>query len=58
MGQRQDAEIGGQAVNGCFFTNHYSAEEKRPEVQVFVEALRKSIAAELPIRWLFWATIP
>lgn len=32
------AEIGGDSINGCFFTNHYSAEDTRPEVQQFVKA--------------------
>src|SRR5262249_42360302 len=30
------AEIGGTAVEGVYFTNHYSAEDQRPEVQKFV----------------------
>lgn len=34
------AEIGGDAINGCYFTNHYSAEDTRPEVQKFVEAYK------------------
>ena len=31
-------EIGGEAVEGCFFSNHYSTEDPRPEVQNFVRA--------------------
>lgn len=34
------AEIGGDAINGCYFTNHYSAEDPRPEVQAFVSAYK------------------
>lgn len=30
------AEIGGEAVNGSFFSNHYSAEDKSPVVQKFI----------------------
>lgn len=29
-------EIGGKAVNGCYFSNHYHHEDQRPEVQKFV----------------------
>jgi branched-chain amino acid transport system substrate-binding protein len=36
----QTVRIGKDAVNGCYFTNHYSAEEKRPEVQAFVSAYK------------------
>lgn len=32
--------IGGSAVNGCYFTNHYSPDEDRPEVQKFVQAYK------------------
>ncbi|HEV2293281.1 MAG TPA: ABC transporter substrate-binding protein [Tepidisphaeraceae bacterium] len=34
-------EIGGDAINGNYFTNHYSPEEDRPEVKTFVEGYRK-----------------
>lgn len=30
------AEIGGQAIEGSYYTNHYSHEQNRPEVQTFV----------------------
>src|ERR1039458_8298111 len=33
-------EIGRDAVNGCYFTNHYSPDEDRPEVKAFVSAYR------------------
>jgi len=35
------AEIGGEAIEGSYFTNHYAPDEKRPEVQEFVEKYRK-----------------
>lgn len=33
-------EIGRDAVNGCYFTNHYSPEEDRPEVKKFVDGFK------------------
>jgi branched-chain amino acid transport system substrate-binding protein len=42
------AEIGRDAVNGCYFSNHYSAEEKRPEVKQFVEAYRAKYGGKTP----------
>jgi branched-chain amino acid transport system substrate-binding protein len=33
-------EIGGAAINGCFFSNHYSPDEQRPEVKQFVSAYK------------------
>lgn len=30
-------EIGGPAIEGAYYSNHYSHEEQRPEVQVFVK---------------------
>jgi len=37
---QKTAEIGGTAVNGCYFTNHYSEEDPRPEVQAFITAYK------------------
>ncbi|MDI6860832.1 MAG: ABC transporter substrate-binding protein [Caldisericia bacterium] len=34
-------EIGGQAVEGGFFTNHFSKDDQRPEVQEFVKKYRE-----------------
>jgi branched-chain amino acid transport system substrate-binding protein len=31
------AEIGGAAIDGAYYSNHYSHEEQRPEVQTFVQ---------------------
>jgi branched-chain amino acid transport system substrate-binding protein len=41
-------EVGGDAVNGCYFTNHYSPDEKRPEVQAFVAAYKKKYNGKTP----------
>ena len=40
------AEIGGTAIEGCFFTNHYSAEDTRPVVQEFVKNYKTKYGAE------------
>jgi len=34
-------EIGGASVNGCFFTNHYAADDPNPMVQGFIEKFKK-----------------
>ncbi len=41
-------EIGGPAVNGCFFTNHYSPDEDRPAVKKFVESYKKEYSGKMP----------
>lgn len=41
-------EIGRDAVNGCYFTNHYSPDEDRPEVKRFVEAYKKKYDGKTP----------
>jgi branched-chain amino acid transport system substrate-binding protein len=33
-------KVGKDALNGCYFSNHYSPDEKRPEVQAFVGAYK------------------
>jgi len=33
-------EIGGAAVNGCYFSNHYAADDPNPVVQKFIEKFR------------------
>jgi len=35
------AEIGGDALEGCFYSNHYSSQETRPIVKEFVEKYQK-----------------
>ena len=39
-------EIGGEAVEGSYFSNHYSAEDPSPRVRQFVEAYRKRYRAD------------
>jgi branched-chain amino acid transport system substrate-binding protein len=39
-------EIGGAAVEGCFFTNHYAADDTRPVVQDFVKKYKAKFGAE------------
>jgi branched-chain amino acid transport system substrate-binding protein len=41
-------EIGRDAVNGCYFTNHYSPDEDRPEVKAFVDAYKKKYNGKTP----------
>jgi branched-chain amino acid transport system substrate-binding protein len=41
-------EIGGETVNDNYFTNHYSTEEQRPEVQKFVADYRKKYNGKTP----------
>jgi branched-chain amino acid transport system substrate-binding protein len=44
----QTIKIGGKSINGCFFTNHYSPDEKRPEVAAFVEGYKKKFGGKVP----------
>jgi branched-chain amino acid transport system substrate-binding protein len=41
-------EIGRDAVNGCYFTNHYSPDEDRPEVKAFVDAYKSRYNGKTP----------
>jgi branched-chain amino acid transport system substrate-binding protein len=41
-------EIGGDAVNGCYFSNHYSPEENRPEVKKFVGDYKAKYGGKTP----------
>jgi len=34
-------QIGGEALNGCYFSDHYSVEDPKPEVQNFVKEYRR-----------------
>ena len=38
-------EIGGEAVEGTYFSNHYSPDDPSPEVRKFVETYRKRFAS-------------
>jgi len=40
------AELGGPAVNGNYFSNHFSMDEPRPEVQSFVKTYREKFGAD------------
>lgn len=40
-------EIGGEALNGCFYTNHYSLNDPSPAIQNFVKAYRSQFQ-EMP----------
>ena len=40
--------IGGDAINGNYFTNHYSPDEDRPEVKAFVEAYKAKYNGKVP----------
>jgi branched-chain amino acid transport system substrate-binding protein len=41
-------EIGGQALNGCFFSNHYSADDPSPAIQNFVAGFKKKYGGASP----------
>src|SRR5687768_1200209 len=44
----QTIQIGGDAIEGCFFANHYSADEDRPEVKKFVEGYKAKYDGKIP----------
>lgn len=44
----QLAKIGGDAINGCFFSNHYSPEEDRAELKDFIANFKKDNNGEVP----------
>lgn len=44
----QTLKIGGSAVNGCYFSNHYSPDEDRPEVKKFVADYQKKYNGKVP----------
>jgi branched-chain amino acid transport system substrate-binding protein len=41
-------EIGGAAVEGVYFSNHYSEQEDRPEVKKFIDVYKKDNAGVVP----------
>jgi branched-chain amino acid transport system substrate-binding protein len=41
-------EIGRDAVNGCYFTNHYSPDDQSPRVRDFVAAYRAKYSGKMP----------
>ena len=44
----QTIKIGGDAVEGCYFSNHYSPDEDRPEVKKFVTDYKKKYSGKMP----------
>ena len=44
----QTVQIGGAAVNGCYFTNHYAPDDPDPRVQAFVAKFEKRYNGEVP----------
>ncbi len=44
----QTVKIGGDSINGCYFSNHYSADEERPEVKKFVADYKTKFAGKVP----------
>lgn len=41
-------KIAGEAINGCFFSNHYSSEDPAPAVQKFIATYKARYNNELP----------
>jgi len=41
-------EIGGEALNGCFFSNHYSVDDPSPAIQAFVTSFKTKYNGETP----------
>jgi branched-chain amino acid transport system substrate-binding protein len=41
-------EIGGEALNGCFFSNHYSVDDPSPAIQSFVTSFKAKYNGETP----------
>lgn len=41
-------EIGGEALNGHYFSNHYSSEDKNPKVQEFITKYKAANGNEVP----------
>lgn len=44
----QTIKIGGKAIEGCYFSNHYSQDDKRPEVQKFVNDYKARYNGKIP----------
>jgi len=41
-------EIGGAALNGSYFSNHYSVDDTEPRIRSFVDAFKKKFNGEAP----------
>jgi branched-chain amino acid transport system substrate-binding protein len=48
-------EIGKGAIEGQYYSTHYSPEDKDPRVQKFVTDF-KSVTTKCPKAWPLWAT--
>jgi len=44
----QTVKIGKQAIEGCYFSNHYSPDEDRPEVKKFVADYKAKFGGKTP----------
>jgi branched-chain amino acid transport system substrate-binding protein len=44
----QTIKVGKEAVNGCYFTNHYAPEDPDPKVQEFVKKFKARFNGETP----------
>src|SRR5262249_16145704 len=41
-------EIGGAALDGCYFSNHYSVDDPSPRIQEFVAKFKKEYGGQVP----------
>jgi branched-chain amino acid transport system substrate-binding protein len=41
-------EIGGAALDGCYFSNHYSVDDPSPRIQEFVAKFKKAYGGQVP----------
>lgn len=41
-------EIGGSALDGCYFSNHYSVDDPSPRIQEFVSKFKKAYGGQVP----------
>jgi branched-chain amino acid transport system substrate-binding protein len=41
-------EIGGAALEGCYFSNHYSVDDPSPRIQEFVAKFKKAYGGQVP----------
>src|SRR5581483_6841541 len=50
-------QIGGQAMEGTYYSTHYSSENEAPVVQDFVKKFKAKFNGETPTPWLLWDMI-
>lgn len=41
-------EIGGAALDGCYFSNHYSVDDPSPRIQEYVQKFKKAYGGQVP----------